>query len=78
MGNGESRSGPEAVAGQLLSPSDSLHLQTHLRRASVHIHAAQSSPSVYFLEFRYDASVVCLATVYYLASEALDEQMNTL
>jgi len=78
MGNGESRSEPEAVLGQLLSPSDSLHLQTHIRRASVHIHSVQSSPSVYFLDFRYDAAVVCLATVYYLASEALDGERNTL
>ena len=78
MGNRENRSGPQAVLGQLLSPSDSLHLQTHVHRASVHIHSSQSSPSVYYLGFRYDAAVKCLVTVYYLASEALDEHMNTL
>lgn len=78
MGNRGNRYEPKAVLGQLLSPSDSLHLQTHIHRASVHIYSDQCSPSVYYLELRYDAVVTCLVTVYYLASEALDEHMNTL
>jgi len=76
MGNRANRPEPQAVLGQLLSSSDSLHLLSHVHRASVRIHNDQSS--VYYLDFRYDATVMCLATVYYLTSEAVDEHMNTL
>ena len=78
MGHKESRLPTQAVLGQLLSPTESLHLQTHLHSHSVSIHSHPSSPTVYYLSFRYDAVVTCLATVYYLTSEALDDDLNTL